>query len=275
MQPSGTFTPLLKATFSLPSAIVQHDMSSKIGEPSFDGHAGGDRIGRQPAIDAAERRHQNAGAAGVDEVQRHLAGPGRQQRPIADAPQVARRCAARSTATPCLRRFFDAQLAWPARRCVWPKPYWPSTTAIASFSKTILIVLVGQHLAGAEPVDVVRDANHAVRVVADQVGFGQIVADALGFVGVAAGGGENGAGQSFQSIVCDFHGVPWVLTRTNFCSVWQSGETRPRLPPADIVTSPTYTSPKRSTHTSCGAKKSPAAQGLSPPPQRACNSPRD
>ena len=31
---------------------------------------------------------------------------------------------------------------------------------------------------------------------------------------------------------------------------------------------------ERSTQMSCGAKKSPAAHGLSPPPQRACNSPR-
>ena len=54
-----------------------------------------------------------------------------------------------------------------------------------------LDVLVCQHLAGADPVDVVRDPNHAVRVVADQVGFGQVVADALGFAGVGARGGED------------------------------------------------------------------------------------
>ena len=138
MQPSGTLTPLLKATFNLPSAIVQDDMSRMIGGPSFDRHAGGDRVGRQPAIDAAERRHQNARAAGVDEVQRHLAGPRRQQRPIADAAQVAR-VAQRDHGHAVLATTFRCPASWPARRCVWPKPNWPSTTAIASFSKTTLM----------------------------------------------------------------------------------------------------------------------------------------
>src|SRR5262249_27900762 len=60
---------------------------------------------------------------------------------------------------------------------------------------------------------------------------------------------------------------------TNFCSAWHVAGTIPRLPPADMTTSPTYKSPRESRQRSCGAKKSPGAVGLSPPPQRASSLP--
>ena len=89
MQLSGTGTPLFRATRILPSAIVQADMSRIIGGPSATGIAGRDRVGREPAVDAAERSDQDAGPGRVDEMQRQLAGPGRHERPVADPAQMA------------------------------------------------------------------------------------------------------------------------------------------------------------------------------------------
>ena len=94
---------------------------------------------------------------------------------------------------------------------VWPKPYRPSTTAMASFSKTILMFWLASTLPALQPVDVVGHSDHAVRVVADEVRFDQIMADALGFLRVAAGRGKDGRDESLQSFVVDFHGVRRLL----------------------------------------------------------------
>ena len=69
--------------------------------------------------------------------------------------------------------------------------------------------LVGQHLAGLQPLDVGGDADDAVRIVADQVGLDQMVADALGFPRVAAGGGEDGGAQPLRAGRVDVHEAPW------------------------------------------------------------------
>ena len=50
-----------------------------------------------------------------------------------------------------------------------------------------LNVLIGHDLPGAQEIDIAGNANHAVRIVADQVGLDQVPSDAVGFPGLAAG----------------------------------------------------------------------------------------
>jgi hypothetical protein len=78
----------------------------------------------------------------------------------------------------------------------------------------------------------------------------------LALTGVAHGGGDKMCpkhrfvGQSHQAWLDRAHTSPHaphpaqrrkprLYSRSNFCSVWQVGSTKPRLPPADCTTSPT------------------------------------
>ena len=153
MQPSGTFV-----------ALVEGDLDLALGDragrdveddrrPVLDRNARGDRVGRKPALASAEGGDQDAAAARVDEVERDLA---------AHAAAIS----AQSPIRPRWPEFRSATTATPWRPALampsfiasspitWPKPNWPSTTAIASFSKTIVERLVRQHLARAQPVDI-------------------------------------------------------------------------------------------------------------------------
>ena len=65
--------------------------------------------------------------------------------------------------------------------------------------------LAGEHLAGFEPLHVGRNAQDAVRIVADEVGFDEVRRDAFGFGGVATGGAEDGRGEGAQAVVLDVH----------------------------------------------------------------------
>ncbi len=155
-----------------------------------------------------------------------------------------------------LRAFFDAQLRGLLADCL------AQAVAAVDHGDHVVLkidanVLVSQHAAVFQPGDVRGNADHAVRVVPHQVGFGQIAAHPLRFGVVAAGRGEDGAGNPGELVVVDLHEMVSSSMRTNFCRVWQSLGTQPRLPPADIITSPTYMSPKRSIATSCGAKSRP------------------
>ena len=154
MQPSGTFAPLLKATLILPSAIVQVEMSTMIGGPSCDRNARRDRVGRKPALGSAERGDQDAAAAGVDEVERDHARPGRHLGPVADPAQMARvpkrhhgHALAPGLVDAELHRLFAHHLA-------------EAELAVDHGDRIVLEHdlerLVGQDLAGAQPVDVGR-----------------------------------------------------------------------------------------------------------------------
>src|SRR5204863_4142 len=102
----------------------------------------------------------------------------------------------------------------------------------------------GQHLPFLEPANVRRDADDAVRIVANEVRLDEMPGNALGLFGLAAGGGKDCCGQSAEPFVLDVHGLdPDSSCRTNLCSEGQDAGTTPRQPPADHVTSATYTSP--------------------------------
>ena len=88
IQPSGTCSPLLTATISLPSATIDVVTSRTTGSPPATGTPIEIGIRREPPVAAAERRDAQR-ARRVEEVQRHLARIRRHVRPIADAAQVS------------------------------------------------------------------------------------------------------------------------------------------------------------------------------------------
>ena len=108
IQPSGTCSPLFSATISFPSATVDVVMSRIDGIAAVERDADRNRIGRQPAIAAAERRDALR-ARRVEEVQRHLACGGGHLRPIADAPEMPA-VAQTDHREPALRGLGDAEL---------------------------------------------------------------------------------------------------------------------------------------------------------------------
>ena len=74
---------------------------------------------------------------------------------------------------------------------VWPKPKRPSTTPIDRRVDNALDRLVGNEVARAHPVDVARHADHAVAVVAGEIGVDQRGGDARRLLGPAADASEN------------------------------------------------------------------------------------
>ena len=198
----GPFTPLLNATLILPSAIVQVEMSRMIGGPFLTG---------TPA------------AIGLAESRRWLPPNGATRMPpplvLTKWSETLPAWAAISAQSPMRPRWpefrkrhhghalapglVDAQL----RRLLRPSP---GRSRIARrpppahrSRSTIASDLIRQHLARAQPVDINRDADDPVRVVADQVGLHQVMGDPLVLGRPAAGGGEDVADDSFEAVVGD------------------------------------------------------------------------
>ena len=158
--------------------MVHAEMSSRIGDPPPTGTPAAIGLAGQPAIDAAERRDQDAGAGGVDEVQRQLARLRRHQRPIADAAQMPR-VAQGDDGDAVAGALVDAQL-----HRLLADGLAEAELAIDDGDGVVLEDdldrAVREHLAGLEPLHVGRHADDAVRIVADEVRFDQVRGDALG-----------------------------------------------------------------------------------------------
>ena len=88
--PSGAGRPLLRATLILPNATLLVAMSRITDGRSVAGRADADRVRRQPAIAAAERRHIGAMADDVDVMHGGEAGDRALLRPGADAAEMVR-----------------------------------------------------------------------------------------------------------------------------------------------------------------------------------------
>ena len=65
----------------------------------------------------------------------------------------------------------------------WPKPRLPSMIAIVSLSNTIVGGVLGLSHAFAHPFEILAHAQHAVRIVADEIGVDQPARDRARFVG--------------------------------------------------------------------------------------------
>ena len=136
--------------------------------------------GRQPLLDAAERRHQQR-ARGVDEVHRHQPFGGGHFGPVADAadmPGVAQR----DRGKPRLLALLDAD------------PHRERRHGLAIAELAIdhgerrriddnLGGLVGNDVARLLPADIDRHPDHAVAVMAGEIGCREIGRDAPGFLG--------------------------------------------------------------------------------------------
>ena len=96
--------------------------------------------------------------------------------------------------------------------------------------------LIGQHLARLEPLHVGSHADDAMRIVANQVGLDEMLGDAAGLDGLAAGMLEYGGDQIAEFVGSDFHGLlsarirlrPIVVDIAIRLPFWQAGH---RLPP--------------------------------------------
>ena len=73
--------------------------------------------------------------------------------------------------------------------------------------------LVGQHLAGAEPLDIGRNADDPVGIVPDQVGLDQVMRDPRVLRRPAAGGGKHAVHQELEPVMRDdqeAHAFSWI-----------------------------------------------------------------
>ena len=138
------------------------------------------RRGRQPLLDAAIGRHQQR-AGGVDEMHRHQAFGGGHLRPVADAADMAG-VAQRDRGKARLLAFLDAD----------PHRLRRHRLAVAELAvdhrerRRIdhdLGDLVGNHRAHFLPADIDRYPDHAVAVMAGEIGGREIGRDAPGFFG--------------------------------------------------------------------------------------------
>ena len=85
----------------------------------------------------------------------------------------------------------------------WPKPRLPSTIAIVSLSNTSVGVRVGPQVALAHPFEILADAQHAVRIVPDEVGVDEATRDGPRFVGAAAGAFHDGGDEIDETFGAD------------------------------------------------------------------------
>ena len=140
-------------------------------------HAERDRIDREAPVRAAERRHLDAKARGVDEVQRDqtggrgLLGPGADPAHVAAVAHADHRDAVCAGALDAeLDRFLRDHLAEPL-------------AAVDHHDRAgvrhDLNVPVRRPFAGAQQLDVGRDPDHAVAVVAHEVGLDQMIGHGL------------------------------------------------------------------------------------------------
>ena len=155
------------------------------GVASGDGDADGDRISRQPAIAAAEGRDAQA-IRGIQEMQRHLACRGGELGPVANPAEMAAVTQAdhRDSA---FRRFRRPEAAREL------PDHLPEAAITIDDRDGVALEYDRRRLIRfqptvAHPFQVFADAQHAVRVVADQIGVDQPPRDRCGFHGVATGG---------------------------------------------------------------------------------------
>ena len=151
------------------------------------GHADAERRGREPALGAAEGRHQHA-ARGVDEMHGDEAGLGRHLGPVADPADVAG-VPERHHGEAHGLAFLDAD-GDGLRRHGLAEAVQAVDHRQHRRLGDHLHLAVGVHDAVALPLQVARHARDAVAVVAGQVGGDQVLADALRLCGRAPGLGE-------------------------------------------------------------------------------------
>ena len=151
-------------------------------------NADAERGGREPAIDPAERRHQHASRR-IDEMDRDKARFRGHSCPIADASDMPG-IAQRNRGKPVLPALFDSELDRLRRDRL------AESIAAVDHGQRRRVdedrdLLVRDHAPFGFHLHIARDTDHAVAVVAGEVGRDQIFGDAAPLLGRAAGFDED------------------------------------------------------------------------------------
>ena len=187
--PSGTGTPLLRATRALPKAMALVAMSSSRGSPRGAWYRGGERVGAEARIAAAVGRLQGRVVGDVGEVDRDHAGRRALLGPMADAADMGAvaqghrdRAVGPGALDPPSHRLLGHGLAEAARRVEH------QDAARVGHRRQCL---VRNQQADVEQPDIVRQHADAVAVVPREIGRHQMVGDVLR-LGLAAAHGADG-----------------------------------------------------------------------------------
>jgi len=150
-----------------------------IGEPFLTATPAAMGVSGEPPGHAAVGRRQNPAAARVHKMQRHFIGAGSRR---AQSPMRPRCPEFRSaiTATPLpIRLVIPSRMAFLAH-------HLPKAELAVNHGHDLVLecdfdVLVGEDFSACQPFDIRRNANDAVRIVADKVGFYEIVGNTFRF----------------------------------------------------------------------------------------------
>ena len=185
IQPSGTCSPLFSATISLPSATIDVVTSRTTGSRPATGTP--IEIG---FVDSRRSLPPYGATRCAPDVLRKCSDTWPAAAAMSDQsptrprwPQLVRPI----IAMPAFARLRDAELRRRTRRSPGRSRDWPSMIAIVSLSKTRVGVDVRPQRAAAHPFEVLRNAQHAVRIVTDEIRIDEPARDGLRFVGIAAG----------------------------------------------------------------------------------------
>ena len=111
-----------------------------------------------------------------------------------------------------------------------PKPQWPSMTVVAGDSCTMVNWRAGHDVAGLDAVDVGRDGDDAVRVVAGEVGVDAADGHRVRLLLRCAGGPQQRGADFCQAVGLDGRHL------TSPCKRCGSNELSPQVTPGDSAT---------------------------------------
>ena len=204
--PSIIGLPALWATLTLPSATRLVAKSSRIGSLlAVGGNRDADRIGQEPPLAAAERRHAGRAGGDVDEVQRHHAGARGDlaiRADAADMVRVAQAIHCNAVLPGRADRPFDRlardHLAIAGMRI----PHRDRAGIGDNLGR-----LVDLQRACLEVAHIGDQHADAMAVMATQIGLDQVLGHDRGFRGRAAAGRDDAIGKREQFGVVDDHSL--------------------------------------------------------------------
>jgi hypothetical protein len=162
---------------------IEHD-----GRGALPGNANAERRRRQSALQSAERRDQNR-TRSVDEMDRDQSSRRGALRPLADTADVAG-IAQRDCGKAGRLRLLHANVDGHRRHRLTEAEAAVDDSNHRSVDKTFER-LIGNEVAAAHPIDITRNTDNAVAVVACEIGVDERSGDAACFLRLTAGAGEN------------------------------------------------------------------------------------
>ena len=176
------------ATLTLPfrdqrGCEIEHD-----GRGALARNANAKRRRRQPTLEAPERRDQDR-AGRVDEMDRDQSSRRGALGPLADAADVAG-IAQRDGGKAGRLRLLDANVDGHRGHCLTEAETAVDDADHRSVDNTFKR-LVGNEVARAHPIDITRNTDHAVAVVAGEIGVDERGGHAARLFNLTAGASEN------------------------------------------------------------------------------------